>query len=238
MSETAIVFLGVAVFAAGFGFLFWKMTQPSRRLYKLLGDGSRAGLRLIRPEMPEWSYLPHHLAPFLGESGKDYKPGLAYQFAGGEGYLLSIVEIVKLIRKKEYRRGEVVVRRVATGLDSPFTLHLRKAPGQLPGVAKKLLAGLLPKEAGLSQFLPEMRESFVAYGERAALPEPVQRTLVTALDPNGFDLAKRLANTSGLRFYPEGIRFPISYYKRPKSVADVRRILDFVEELARGFRFQ
>ncbi len=237
MSETAIVLLGLAAGFAGFGVLFWKMMQPSRRLYKILGDGSRAGMRLIRPDMPEWGYLPAILDPFLGEFGKTYKVGLAYQFASGEGYLLSVVEILKRAGGREYRRGELVVRRVATGLASPFTLFLKKAPGQLPGFAKKLLAGLLPEEADLSQFLPELREKFVAYGEKAALPEPVQRTLATALDRNGFDLGKRLEYTNGIQFLPEGIRFPISYYKRPKSVAEVRRILDFVDELARGFRF-
>ncbi len=239
MENPALFWLLFAASWAALGYFFWWFLRPSRRLHKVLGDGARAGLRLIRKNMPEWSYLPHQLDPLLGEFGKTYKVGLAYQFAGGEGYLLSAIEVSRRAGKREYRRRELVVRRVATGLDSKLSLYAKGGSIQTPPkFLEKFLAGVLPQGADLSACLPEFREKFLAFGEKAALPEPVQRTLLAAMDPNGFDLARRLKPALDIRLLPAGIVFPISFYKRPKRVDEVRRILDFVEELARGFRFQ
>ncbi len=237
MSETTIILLALVAFVGGFVFLFWKMIQPSRRLFKILGDGTRAGLRLIRPEMPEWHTLPPKLDPLLKVDSWSYKLGLAYEFAGGEGYLLSIVEIDRMRTKKKYRRLEVVVRRVNTGLDSPLAIRPLEFEKKLPRPLRKVFDALSPEKADTSSCLPEFREKFGVVGKKANFPERVQRILLEAADPNGFNFFQRFELAGRPQFFPEGFTFTLAYYKRPKNVADVRQLLDFVEELARGFRF-
>jgi hypothetical protein len=244
MSTTDIIgWASLAAFGLGFVALYLFITRPSRRLEKLMGDGTRLALRKLDRKSADWALLRNRLAPLLGGTGNKLILGSLYQRVGGSGFLLSVSERTKSRQKTTYRHTEKYVYLGSTGLATPFGIMPKPPDNGLSRFALGMMqrVGMEFREDAPG-LLPEFRDRFLIHGPGAAqggvrVPPGVQRALLRASHGSyGFDPAEALAGAEGISLLPDGFVIHLSTTGELKTVDQIRGLLEMTEGIETGLR--
>ena len=86
----------VVLFVIFFVQLYRLITAPSKRLEKLLGEGSAPGLQKVIRDSAEWHRLVESLSEQFGTHGKGFRVGSVYKAIGRDVYLVAMVTMQKV----------------------------------------------------------------------------------------------------------------------------------------------
>ena len=239
---SALALVGVA-----FLLIFKFINSPSKKLERLIGDGSMVGVTRVQPDSPDWQRLEEFLPSLAKLGNEEFKLGAVYKTGSQDGYLFSAVRKIKSSRSggntTRLEHVEKLVWFEGTSFRSSFTVLLQ----QEVNAAARLAFAFLEKMGGgphkIDQGLTEeFKEYFTVYatevGSSSTLPVDLQRFLTQHARGAGYEwgLNRFLDGSGGLAISPGGFVINISQTKRPKKPEHIRNLLSFADGLQREIR--
>jgi hypothetical protein len=245
MSSDLIGWGSVVLFLIMFAVLYRLITSPSKRLEKMLDDGSPLGLRKIPRGSVEEKKLVDFFSGLFGTYRKNIRPGSVYKAAVQDAYLLTIVTRQKAPEpggsSTQYRSMDKYVSMAPTRLKGGFSINLKphlNFSGRLP---LSLLQQIGVDSVGTHEGLLEEFGGFFAVfrigrtEQSQEIPTGLQQvfTRFAQSSQQTWGILNFLEGEQGVTFSEGGFLVHLSQTRRPKTLDQLQTILQFGEAIGR-----
>ena len=245
MSNDWIGWGSAILFLIFFAVLYRLITSPSKRLEKMLGDGSPLGLRKIPRGSVEKKKLVDFFSYLFGTHRKHIRLGSLYKAAGQDAYLLTIVTRQKVPEpggsSTQYRSMDKYVSMAPTRLTGRFSVNLKPQLNVSGRLAFSLLQQIGVDSVGTHEgLLEEFGRFFVVFRigrteQSQEIPTGLQQVFIRFAQSSQqtWGILNFLEGEQGVTFSEGGFVVHLSQTRRPKTLDQLQSILQFGEAIGR-----
>lgn len=225
--------------------LYRLITSPSKRLEKMVGDGSLLGLRKIPRGSVEENKLVDFFSGLFGTYRKNIRLGTVYKAAEHDAYLLTIVTRQKVPEpggsSTQYRSMDKYVSMAPTRLTGRFSINLKPQLNVSGRLAFSLLQQIGVGSVGTNEgLLEEFGRFFVVFRigrteKSQEIPIGLQQlfTQFAQSSQQTWGILNFLEGEQGVTFSEVGFVVHLSQTRRPKTLDQLQTILQFGEAIRR-----